>query len=191
MSAPVRTRRKNTFNLFKEAEKLASFDEFPMLRPEVDPQVHASRNTVDQPFHLSCAKDTVIAQASGEARVEFPDGPVRYFDLVPGDFVYVPAGSAHRIRTLKEGVQIRYKARSPGLERVAFRCDACGAQLDAFDIDPEGAPVQQGYDFAVRRFNAETGRRQCRACGVEHDLIDLAPFRWAAIAEKLATPDDD
>ena len=49
VSQRVTTRRKNSFNLFREASKLASFDEFPMLRPEVDPQLTLSSNSVDQP----------------------------------------------------------------------------------------------------------------------------------------------
>src|SRR5689334_4342042 len=97
MSNAVSTRRKNRFNLLREAAKLASFDEFPMLRPEVDPQLHLSHNEVDQPFYLVCEKDTVIAQFSGHSRIDLKEGSVRYFDLTAGDYVYVPGGIPHRI----------------------------------------------------------------------------------------------
>ena len=181
----VRTRRKNRFNFLKEAETLESFDEFPMLRPEVDPQLHISRNTVDQPFFLRCRKDTVIAQPVGASRVEFTDGPIRYFDTEPGDFVYVPAGYAHRVLTVREGVLHRYKAREFGGETVLWYCAACGEELHHHEIDG-GGPVQAGYAEACETFNSDPALRKCRSCGVEHPTVDLAPFRWRAIAEALA-----
>ncbi len=192
MSTAIRTRRKNMFNVLREAQKLESFDEFPMLRPEVDPQVHASRNSVDQPFLLVCEKDCVLAQISGSSRVEFPEGPVRHFEMEPGDFVYVPGGSAHRLLITKPGVQIRYKARIPGHESVLWLCESCGLELDRYEMDPgEMIPAQQGYADATRRFNAEPLRRTCAKCGHEHAELDLAPFRWTAIAEYLTMPEED
>lgn len=190
MARPVRTRRKNMFNLHREAEKMSSFDEFPMLRPEVDPQLHLSRNEVDQPFHLICEKDTVLAQMSGRARVEFIDGPVRYFDMVPGDFVYVPGGSLHRVKTVDAGTQMRYKANDPGAETVLWMCSDCGAELHRLEWDASASPAQAGYQSACEQFNADATLRQCKACGHEHPAVDLSPFRWAAIAEKLSEPEE-
>jgi hypothetical protein len=184
MAQRVRTRRKNRFNFLKEAETLESFDEFPMLRPEVDPQLHISRNTVDQPFFLRCRKDSVIAQPVGASRVEFTDGPIRYFDTEPGDFVYVPAGYAHRVLTLREGVLLRYKAREFGGETVLWYCAACGEELHHHEID-DGAPVQAGYAEACETFNSDPVLRKCRNCGAEHPVVNLAPFRWRAITEAL------
>ncbi len=191
MSAAIRTRRKNMFNVLREAQRLQSFDEFPMLRPEVDPQVHASRNSVDQPFLLACEKDCVLAQISGGSRVEFPEGSIRHFEMGPGDFVYVPGGAAHRVLTTDPGVQIRYKARVPGQEAVLWLCEKCGAELDRYDMAPGEVPAQQGYEEATRRFNAEPARRRCSACGHEHAELDLAPFRWAAVAAHLMAPEED
>lgn len=191
MSAPVRTRRKNAFNIFREAEKLSSFDEFPMLRPEVDPQLHLSRNEVDQPFHLTCEKDTVIGQFSGQSRVEFTDGPVRFFDLAAGEFAYVPAGMAHRVRTVEPGAMLRYKARLPGSEAVVFMCDACGGELSRHEFDASAVPPQQAYQAACEEFNGSSELRRCSACGSERALVDLSAFRWQAVAEKLLETEDD
>lgn len=191
MPSPVRTRRKNAFNLFREAQKLASFDEFPMLRPEIDPQLHLSRNEVDQPFHLICQKDTVVAQVSGSARVMFSDGPVRYFDLQPGDFVYVPGGVAHRILTTDAGEQFRYKAREPGLEGAVWYCDNCGEEFDRHIWDANAKSSQSGYQFACERHNTEEERRRCSVCGTTHDLVDLAPFRWKTVADALSLDEDE
>lgn len=191
MKSPVRTRRKNAFNLFRESEKLSSFDEFPMLRPEVDPQLHLSRNAVDQPFHLSFQKDTVIGQFSGRSRVEFTDGPIRFFDLGPGDFSYVPAGATHRVKTVKPGVMARYKANDPGKETVYFFCDHCGNELDHFELDASQAPAQQGYQAACEKFNQASESHDCAGCGSTHAPVDMAPFRWQSIVEKLQESDDD
>ncbi len=185
MVQPVRTRRKNRFNFLKEAPSLESFDEYPMLRPEVDPQVHVSRNSVDQPFFLRCEKDSVIAQPVGASRVEFKDGPVRYFDTEPGDYVYVPAGDAHRVLTVREGVLLRYKARDFGSETVLWYCSGCGEELHRHEISGDG-PVQAGYAQACGTFNADPEIRKCRGCGVEHPPVDLSPFRWREVAEALA-----
>src|SRR6185312_11278829 len=95
----------------------------------IDPQLHLSRNRVKQPFFLICEQDTMLAQMSGEARVEFRAGPVRYFDMTVGDFVYVPAGTPHRIVPKTESVHLRYKAEKPGLEAVAWYSEATGRHL--------------------------------------------------------------
>lgn len=190
MNAAVATRRKNAFNLFREGAKLASFDEFPLLRPEIDPQLHLSRNEVDQPFHLICQKDTVIALASGAARVLFSAGSVRYFDLECGDFAYVPGGVAHRVLTQQPGILLRYKASDPGLEAAAWYCEKCGAELDRHVWDVSRQLPQLGYQFACERFNREIRRRTCISCDAVHASIDLGPFRWSAVAEALSRPEE-
>lgn len=189
MTQPVRTRRKNKFNFLKEAERLESFDEFPMLRPEIDPQLHVSRNSVDQPFYLRCAKDSVIAQPTGYSRVEFVEGPTRYFDTEPGDFVYVPAGAAHRILTTRAGIILRYKARDFGEETALWFCPQCQAELYSHRID-HGQPVQAGYAAACSAFNTDEGARTCKACGHLHPPVDVAPFRWNAVADALLADND-
>ena len=100
--------RKKTFQTFREAKKLGPYDERPMLPDDVDPQLHLSRNDRIQPFYLICGKDTLIAQLSGEGRVEFQGTSVNYHPLAPGDFIYVPAGAPHRIVPDTECVNFRY-----------------------------------------------------------------------------------
>jgi hypothetical protein len=191
VSVRISTRRKNQFNLFREAQKLGSFDEFPMLRPEVDPQVHLSRNTVDQPFYLLCEKDTVIAQFSGRSRVVFQEGSVRYFDVEPGDFVYAPGGVAYRILTLEPGHVMRYKARQPGRETVLWLCKSCGTELVRETWNANERLPQEAYQAACERYNAQAASRRCGSCGTEHTQVDLSAFRWSAVAEALSHPDDD
>ena len=186
IAEPIRIRRKNAFNLFREGQKLTSFDEFPMLRPDVDPQLHVSNNKVDQPFYLICEKDTVLAQMTGQARIAFREGSVRYFDLSPGDFVYVPGGTAHRILTLELGLQIRYKAREPGLEAVVWYCEKCGSELDRFVWNVGETSSQAGYHHACLRHNEDVARRRCLICDLELPPVDLGAFRWKAIADSLS-----
>lgn len=191
MPQSIRTRRKNAFNLYKEAKKLQSFDEFPMLRPEVDPQLHVSCNNVDQPFHLTCEKDTVLMQSSGSSRVEFVDGPVRYFNLHRGDFVYVPAGLAHRVKTLSHGILIRYKARKPGTETSLWYCVDCQTELFRHEFNADDFPAQQGYQDACAQYNADEAHRRCPSCDALHPPVDLSPFRWSAIAQRLSEPEEE
>ncbi len=193
MTQPIKTRRKNAFNIFREAKALGSFDEFPLLRPEVDPQLHLSRNSVDQPFHVVCEKDMVIAQINGAARVVFASGAVRYFDLGPGDYVYVPAGHLHRVLTKEPGEQVRYKPREPGVEGIVWTCESCGNEIDrhSWQANAAGSPVpcQGQWQLASERHNAEPQRRHCTACGTDNPPVDLTAFRWAAVVDAISLPD--
>lgn len=192
MNMPFKApRRKNAFNIFRDAARLGSFGEYPMLSPEVDPQVHLSRNAVDQPFFLVCEKDTVLAQFSGRSRVMFKQGAERYANLVPGDYLYVPGGIAHRILITTPGEVLRYKARAPGREAVEWYCDDCGELLDRHGWNSSEIPAQAGYLAGCERWNAEPERRTCARCGTVHEEADLTPFRWGAIAEALTRADDD
>lgn len=178
-------RRKNSLNLFREASRLQPFDEFPVLRPEVDPQLHVSHGGIDQPFHLICAKDSMIALVSGRASVHFADASVRRFDLEPGDYVYVPAGVPHRITVREAGIQLRYKARESGLEAVAWLCHGCGSELGRHIWDNAVSQSQQEYLQACNQFNASAEGRRCPRCGEVHAEVDTRQFRWAEIAALL------
>lgn len=191
MKNTISVRRKNRFNLIREGRKLGSFDEFPILRPEVDPQVHASRNEVDQPFYLVCEKDTVLAQLRGSSRVIFHDDSVNYFAMAQGDFVYVPAGAAHRILTRSSGEMIRYKAADSGTEAVVWFCDKCGSELDHYAWDNKMTIAQAAYQAACERYNADEARRICSDCGHTHPPIDLTPFQWNRVAQTLVDADQD
>ena len=187
----VSVRPKNRFNILREAGKLGSFDEFPMLRPEVDPQLHLSHNSVDQPFYLVCGKDCVIAQFSGTSRVLFHASNVRHFDLVAGDYVYVPAGIPHRILTHSSGNVIRYKAREPGIEAAVWYCESCDSELDRKVWNSSDTVAQIGYQQACERYNADPARRTCGGCGKVHAVVDLTQFRWLEVANGLNQGQED
>ena len=133
----------------------------------------------------------MIAQASGRAQVVFHEGPVRYFDLVPGDFVYIPGGTAHRILTKEPGNQLRYKAREPGSETVVWYCDSCSHEMDRHSWNAGEQSPQAGYAAACERHNGETVRRTCSHCGHTHAAVDLGAFRWPAVAAALAQSEDE
>lgn len=177
--------RKRMVDTFKDSESLGPFDEYPVLVPGVDPQMHLSRNDIPQPFHLICGKDTLLVQMSGTATLSLKHPDVVNFRLVPGDFVYVPAGTPHRL--IPNGVSInhRYKAEHAGLEGVAWYCPACGVEIhrDVWDTDKE--LPQEGYVRATAQFNSQPELRQCKACGASHPQLELSPFRWAAVAGEL------
>lgn len=189
--AQLKIRRKNNFNILREARKLGSFDDFPLLRPEVDPQLHVSVNSVDQPFFLTGKKDMVLSQMSGRSRIVFAGGPVRYFDLVPGEFVYIPAGMPHRVLTAEDGIQVRYKAREPGTETVAWKCANCGSEVHSVSFDASSAPAQIGYQSACEAFNSDPALRKCHNCGTEADPVNLGTFRWPRVVEALLATDDN
>lgn len=160
-------RRKNRFDTFKEAPQRGSYDEFPMLELGIDPQVHLSRNTVPQPFFLICEQDTVLAQTAGEARIEFRDSSVNYFNTALGDYVYVPGGTPHRIVPKTESIHLRYKAADPGLEAVAWY-SSTGEEIARVTWDCADELPQEAYLRASR----DRG-------------IDVSAFRWAEVAAEI------
>jgi mannose-6-phosphate isomerase-like protein (cupin superfamily) len=177
---------KMMFMTFKEAETAGPYDEYPMLPAAVDPQLHLSRNDRPQPFYLVCEKDCVLVQMSGHARVRFASGPQRWFRAEPGDFIYVPAGTPHRIEPESPSVQYRYKARHPGLEAVAWYCEGCGGALWRHTFDTAKIVPQRAYAEACRSFNGDRARRTCAACGRVHDEVEFPEARWREIADELA-----
>lgn len=177
--------RKRMLHTFKECGQRGPYDEYPVLPEEVDPQLHLSRNDRVQPFFLICAKDTVIVQMSGTGKIEFRDSPTLWWPTVPGDFVYVPAGTPHRIVPDEVCVHYRYKARVSGLEGVAWYCPRCNQRIASHMWDTASIVSQLGFLQAVRTFNGASDARLCSSCGCEHPEIDLAPYRWEQIAKEL------
>jgi len=177
--------RKNHFLAFDEAAKHGPYDEYPMLPAGIDPQIHLSRNDRPQPFHLICEHDTVLVTMSGSGRVEFAEGPVRYHTLAPGDFVYVPAGTAHRILPEEECVHLRYKPECPGLEAIAWYCDNCGTEMTRETWDTAVEVSQQAYDRICRAHNVDAASRICGDCGAQHPEIDMSPYSWDKIAAEI------
>ncbi|MGH7899485.1 MAG: JmjC domain-containing protein [Candidatus Binatia bacterium] len=177
--------RKRTFNVFRLAESAGPYDELPVLPAEIDPQIHLSRNSRPQPFYLVCEQDTAIVQMSGEAKVEFQECGVRHHVLVPGDWMYVPAGTPHRIVPRAECVQLRFKAREPGWEGAAWYCERCGRELWRDEWDTTALLPQEGYWRACEAFNADAERRLCSTCGRRAEPLDLTGIRWREIAAEL------
>jgi hypothetical protein len=186
-------RRKRQLSIFEDAREAGPYDEFPVLPPDVEPQLHLSRNDRPQPFYLICERDTVLAQVSGEATVTFAEGPARYFTLEPGDYVYVPAGTPHRITPRTESVQLRYNAKTPGLEGIAWYCATCGGEVAREEWDTADELPQDAYWRICQAFNADAARRTCGRCGAEHPPADLTGIRWPEIAAAIraATVDTD
>jgi 3-hydroxyanthranilate 3,4-dioxygenase len=173
------------FPAFKAALDAGNYTDLPELPATVDPQVYLSRNSVPQPFHLVCGKDTVIAQMSGEAVVYLKDSSVNRYNLVPGDHVYVPAGTPHRIVPLTESVQLRYKAPSAGMEGVTWFCEQCGFELARAEWDTVEVVPQRAYLETCAAFN-DSEFRTCRRCGTRHPAIDLELFAsWNDVATAL------
>lgn len=179
-------KRRRMFQVFKAAAEAGNYAELPELPATVDPQVYLSHNSVPQPFYLICGKDTVIAQMSGEAVVHLKDSAVNSFNLVPGDHVYVPAGTPHRVVPLTASVQLRYKAPKAGLEGVAWFCEQCGNELAHAEWDTDVVVPQRGYLRACESFNASDPLRVCGRCGAEHPPVQLDLFgAWSDIAAGL------
>ena len=177
--------RRPQYDTLSQIGQRGAFDEYPIFPPGKDPQLCLSRNDCAQPFHLICQHDTILAQLSGTGRVEFQGGSVRYFDLKMGDFVYVPAGFAHRYTAATPSIQYRYKPEKPGLEAVAWYCPRCSAEIHRETWDTERELPQEGYVRATARFNADAALRTCKSCGTVHPAIDVSRFKWAEIAQEL------
>jgi len=173
------------FNTFVEAANSGPFDERPMLLTDVDPQLHLSRNDRPQPFYLVCQKDSVIVQVSGEGRVDFSEGSVRFFPVEPGDFVYVPAGMPHRIIPDGDSIQYRFKAREPGLEGTAWFCAKCQSEVARRTWDTAVKLPQEGYQETCEWFNDDEANRTCATCGEIHPPADTSGVRWKEIVAEL------
>ncbi len=179
--------RRRMLDTFDTAKDLGPYDEYPVLSEGVDPQLHLSVNDRPQPFHLTCGKDCIIVQMSGKARLEMRDSSVLYFNLVPGDYAYVPAGTPHRILPSEPSIQYRYKAEHAGLEAVTFYCEKCGSEVLKDTWDTAEEVPQAAYLRVVSAFNANPSVRQCAHCGHVNPSIDLTGFRWAEIVEELSS----
>lgn len=172
---------------FGIARDVGAYEERPVVAGDTDPQLHISRNDRAQPFWLICEKDTVVVQMSGDARLAFSEGPIRFFDLVPGDFVYVPGGAPHHISPATESVQYRYKAREAGLEGVAWFCGFCGVEVARRTWDTAEILPQEGYVQACVWFDSFADHRTCGSCGDIHPQTDAPTDIWSAAAHALRT----
>ena len=121
--------RQLVFFAYDEAKNAGPYDERPMLPSNVDLQIHMSRNDRRQPFFLICQHDCVLVTMSGTGEVEYKDAPVLRQAYELGDFIYVPAGTPHRIVPETESLHLRYKLPESDREGVAWYCDGCGREL--------------------------------------------------------------
>ena len=187
--------RRRLQQTFKLAAQIGFFDEYPVLPDGIDPQLMMSRADRPQPFFLVCEKDCMIVQMTGRVRVEFKDASVLYMATCPGDYVYVPARTPHRIVPQEGSIFYRYKAEAAGLEAVAWYCDACGEQVHRVTWDTAQELPQEGYARAVSLFNGAESFRRCKTCGTAHSPVDVAGNNWNAIAKELRSAgnenDDD
>lgn len=180
--------RRRMLDTFDTAKDLGPYDEYPVLSEQVDPQLHLSVNDRPQPFHLTCEKDCMLVQMSGKARLELRDSSVLFFDLVPGDYAYVPAGTPHRIIPSEPSIQYRYKAEHAGLEAVTFYCEACGTSLLKDTWDTAEELPQAAYLRVSSAFSADAALRRCTHCAHENPPVDLTGYRWREIVEELNSP---
>jgi hypothetical protein len=171
---------------FASAPAAGPYDERPMLPDTLDLQLYLSKNDRRQPFFLICQHDTVLFALSGAGHVEYKDASVLRHAYEVGDHLYVPAGVPHRIAPTAETIQYRYKLPESELEGVAWYCEHCGRELyrEIWEIAAE--LPQAAYLRISQGFNADPSRRTCRSCGAVHPVIDLAPYRWAQIAEEIS-----
>ena len=179
--------RRRMLDTFDTAKDLGPYDEYPVLSEGVDPQLHLSVNDRPQPFHLTCEKDCILIQMSGKARLEMRDSSVLHFNLVPGDYAYVPAGTPHRIVPSEPSIQYRYKAEHAGLEATSFYCEGCGELLARTTWDTAEELPQAGYLRSVEAFNADESARRCGRCSTLHPPVELGGFRWREIVEELTS----
>lgn len=177
--------RKKTFIVFREAQKAGPYDERPMLPDTAQLQICLSRNDRQQPFYLTCEKDTMLVVFSGGGKVEIRRPGHHTMPLEPGDHVYVPGGAATRVSPTPECVLLRYKPHDSGLEAVSWYCEECGAELYRHIFDTKLTFPQEGYLEGCRAFNHDAALRSCERCGWVHADIDLTPYRWEELGTAL------
>ena len=177
--------RKRMFHTFAAAADAGPYDELPVLRDGIDPQVHLSRNDRPQPFFLVCSRDTLVTQLSGSGELELRYCGVRSHPLDPGDVVYVPAGAPSRYVPDGIAVVLRYKALVPGLEGVVWFCASCESEVHRDEFDTAEEIPQAAYWRACQEFNAKVELRTCPSCGEVHPPVPVEGVRWPQIAEAL------
>ncbi len=173
--------RRRMLQAFEAAKDIGNYADVPVMPVDVDPQIVLSRNWERQPFYIAFEEDTVIALMSGRARVALRDTNVNYWPMIPGDHVYVPAGTPHRLEPEEESVLIRFIGNDPAFRAAVFACDRCGEELDRLewkqDLEVEAIAI---YSEVARRFNEDPVRRTCSACGAVAEEISLERLGWPA-----------
>lgn len=173
--------RRRMLHALKVAPELGDYADVPVLPADTDPQIYLAHNTRPQPFHLISERDTVISQLSGIVDVHLRDSTVNRFKAVPGDHIYVPAGTPHRIVPREPGTTIRYLAADAGRLGAAWYCPECEQELHRYEWQHDNdVPPGEVYAAACARFNADKDARTCTGCSAVHPEIDLAAYGWPA-----------
>ena len=173
--------RRRMLHAFKTAKDTGNYEDAAVLQEAVDPQIYLSRNWLPQPFHLVCAKDTVITQLSGAAHIGLRHSSVNTFRMTVGDIAYIPAGTPHQIVPTEEGVCLRYMPLDAGLVGAAWYCPGCDIELQRYEWEHlNELPAVRSYADACSRFNADPEARTCAKCGATHPAIDLDAYGWKA-----------
>jgi mannose-6-phosphate isomerase-like protein (cupin superfamily) len=169
---------------FALAADAGPYDEASVLSEDLDIRLTLSRGAEVQPFHLICQHDSTLVFLSGSGGVEFQGSSVRQYSYSPGDVVYVPAGTPHRIRPTGETIYHRFKLPESELEGVAWYCEGCGGELhrDVFALAEE--LPQEGYLRACREFSEDDGLRRCARCDCAHAPCDVEGYRWQELARE-------
>lgn len=171
--------RRRMLQAFEAAKTVGNYADMPVMPADVDPQITLSRNSERQPFYLAFEEDTIVALMSGGATVRLRETNVNSWPLIPGDHVYVPAGTPHRVEPNGESVLIRYIGNDPAYRAAIFACERCGNELDRLEWE-QNLEVEATLIYAevARRFNEDTERRTCASCGTVADEVPLDRLGW-------------
>lgn len=171
--------RRRMLQVFQAAKEVGNYTDMPVMPVDVDPQITLSRNSERQPFFITFEEDTVIALMSGAATVRLRESNVNSWSMVPGDHVYVPAGTPHLFEPVEESVLIRYIGNEPAYRAAVFACETCGEELHRLewrqDLEVEAVAI---YSEVARRFNEDSAIRTCRACGATAAEISRERLGW-------------
>jgi 3-hydroxyanthranilate 3,4-dioxygenase len=170
--------RRRVVPAFKAAADLVNYEDAQMIPEDVDPQVELSRNVLPQPFHLVIDEDTVLAVMSGEVEVQLKNSTVLSFKGLPGDHLYVPSGTPHRIVPSAESVIMRYTSNESVRRGAAFFCDSCGSEAFRWEWSHSTEVVARDvYTEVATRFNASP--RRCKSCQHELQPVAVAALGWS------------
>ena len=171
--------RRRMLQAFQAAKEFGNYADVPVMPADVDPQITLSRNTERQPFFIAFEEDTVIALMSGIATVRLRESNVNSWSMIPGDHVYIPAGTPHLLEPSQESVLLRYIGNEPAYRAAVFACEKCGNELHRLewqqDLEVEAIAI---YSEVARRFNEDAAIRTCSVCGTTATEISLDALGW-------------
>lgn len=173
-------------HLLAQGAELGPYDELPLIPAHIDPQITLSRNDRPQPSYLIFERDSLLGTMTGRGHLELRTATVQRFDLEPGDYVYVPKRTPHRIVPHEPMIQFRCKAQPAGLEAAVWYCDACGAELWRYEFDADVEIPQAAWWSALESFNADEPRRTCAGCGAVAPVVSTDGLRWTEMADAIA-----